>query len=167
MCGLKKRCLLGTAAIVVGVVVATLSGAQDSGPGDADPREQAVREMIERYFMTWSAQDLDRYGQCFIPQAVIQLIDPQGRVATMPLKRFLDGQRQSQQEAGQRMVETPESIEVRFEARLARVVVFWKLVAGERVEYGYDHFTLMHSGGQWRIANLIFYSTPEEEGPPK
>jgi pyroglutamyl-peptidase len=115
--------------------------------------------------MTWSAQDLDRYGQCFIPQAVIQLIDPQGRVATMPLKRFLDGQRKSHQEAGQPMVETPESIEVHFEARLARVVVFWKLVAGERVEYGYDHFTLMQSGGQWRIANLIFYSTPEEEGP--
>jgi pyroglutamyl-peptidase len=166
MYGLKKRCLVSAGAIVVGIVVATLSGAQD-GASESDPREQAVSEMIERYFMTWSAQDLDRYGQCFIPQAVIQLIDPQGRVATMPLKRFLDGQRQSQQEAGRAMVETPESIEVRFEARLARVVVFWKLVDGDRVEYGYDHFTLMQSGGQWRIANLIFYATPEEEGPQR
>jgi hypothetical protein len=39
------------------------------------------------------------------------------------------------------------------------VIVFWKLTVGEREETGYDHFTLMQSGGQWRIANLIFYES--------
>ncbi|HMP07864.1 MAG TPA: hypothetical protein PJ982_16055, partial [Lacipirellulaceae bacterium] len=66
-------------------------------------------------------------------------------------------------EAG--MTETPESIDVRLEGRVARVLVFWKLIEGERVEHGYDHFTLLESDGQWRIAHLIFYATPESERP--
>ena len=36
----------------------------------------------------------------------------------------------------------------------------WKLTAGKRVEYGYDHFTLMKQDGQWRIVNLVFYGAP-------
>lgn len=157
-----RRALLAVAVVAMGPAGGR---AQEADSVAADPREAAVRELIERYFLTWSAQDIDRYGQCFVPQAVIQLIDPQGRVATMPLRRFLDGQRQAQRTSPNRMVETPESIDVRFEGRLARVVVFWKLVDGDREEFGYDHFTLMLADGQWRIANLIFYATPKDEAP--
>ncbi len=131
----------------------------------ADEREKDVREFIDRYFRTWSAKDMERYGQCFMPQAAIQLIGPDGRLTTTPLRPFLESQREGHRKSKTGMTEAPESVDVRFEGRLARVVVFWKLVEGERVEYGYDHFTLMPSNGEWRIANLIFYATPEEEGP--
>jgi hypothetical protein len=124
-----------------------------------DPQEKAVRDMIERYFSTWSAQDIDRYGQCFMPQAAIQLVSKEGGLVTMPLRQFLSTQRKAHEETTEPMKEAPESVEVRFEGKLARVIVFWKLTVGTREETGYDHFTLMQSGGQWRIANLIFYES--------
>lgn len=128
-----------------------------------DPREQEVRDLIDRYFLTWNAKDVDRYGQCFMPQAAVQLMDPAGRLTTLPLRAFLDTQREAHR-AGEDLHETPENVEVRLEGRIARAIVHWKLVAGERVQWGYDHFTLVKIGGQWRIANLIFYETQGEEG---
>jgi pyrrolidone-carboxylate peptidase len=123
-------------------------------------REQEVREFIDRYFLTWSNQDMERYGQCFMPQAAIQIIDDNGQLTTVPLAPFLRSQQESHRRAANRMTETPESVEIRFEAKLAHALVYWKLVDGQRTEYGYDHFTLMRSNGQWRIAHLIFYTTP-------
>jgi pyroglutamyl-peptidase len=135
-----------------------------------DPQEKAIRDLIDRYFSTWSAQDIDRYGQCFMPQAAIQLVNKEGGLVTMPLRQFLMTQRKAHEENTEPMKETPESVEVRFEANLARVIVFWKLTVGEREETGYDHFTFMQSGGQWRIANLIFYESaklgPERDSSP-
>jgi pyroglutamyl-peptidase len=128
-----------------------------------DPREQEVRDLIDRYFLTWNAKDVDRYGQCFMPQAAIQLMDPNGRLTTLPLRAFLETQREAHR-AGEDLHETPEHVEVRLEGRIARAIVHWKLVAGERVQWGYDHFTLVKVGDQWRIANLIFYETQGEEG---
>ena len=60
-----------------------------------------------------------------------------------------------------RSIEVPESIEIRFEQKLARVVAHWRLNAGTRVQKGYDHFTLIHDRGRWRIANLLFYATSD------
>jgi pyroglutamyl-peptidase len=129
----------------------------------ADPREKEVRELIDRYFKSWSNQDLVRYGQCFMPQAAIQLIDPHRGLITMPLAPFLQSQQQAHQASPNQMTETPETIQIRFDAELAHALVYWKLVDGERLEYGYDHFTLMKSDGKWRIANIVFYAVK----PPK
>ena len=129
----------------------------------ADPQEKEVRELLDRYFASWSNQDLVRYGQCFMPQAAIQLIDPNRGLITMPLAPFLQSQQQAHQASPNKMTETPETIKIRFDADLAHALVYWKLVDGERLEYGYDHFTLMKSDGKWRIANLVFYAVP----PPK
>jgi hypothetical protein len=131
-------------------------------PATADPREAAVREMLEGYFRSWSRQDLERYGRCFLPQAAVQVIDPRGRLGTMPLQPFLNSQKVAHKEAKTPLTETPEKIEVRFEGKLARAVVYWKLAGGEKVEYGYDHFTLIETGSGWKIANLIFYSVGKE-----
>jgi hypothetical protein len=152
--------LLGVATLLT--IAPFLSRAQDAA---ADPREEAVRELITRYFRTWSAKDMERYAQCFMPQAAIQLIDPAGKLITMPLRPFIESQREGHRKSEAGMTEAPESIDIRFEGRTARVVVFWKLVEGERTEFGYDHYTLMQSDGKWRIANLLFYATPEEERP--
>jgi hypothetical protein len=54
-------------------------------------------------------------------------------------------------------------MDIRFEGKLARAAVFWKLTAGQRTETGYDHFLLMKSQGAWRIINLTFYSSPSLE----
>lgn len=123
-----------------------------------DPREKEVRELIDRYFKSWSNQDLVRYGQCFMPQAAIQLIDPDRGLITMPLAPFLQSQQQAHQASPNKMTETPESIKIRFDAELAHALVYWKLVDGQRLEFGYDHFTLMKSDGKWRIANIVFYA---------
>lgn len=162
------RCLAAWVA-AFGLVLAGLSGhrlaygeetigAAKPPAASVDARDADVRKLIERYFKSWSSRDLDRYGQCFMPQAAVQLVDEQGRLITMPLAPFLKSQKLAHERAKQPMTETPQTIEVRFEAKLARAVVRWKLVEGERTTLGYDHFTLMETPAGWRIANLIFYN---------
>jgi hypothetical protein len=145
------------------VAFRTFSGATAQQPAATEAREQDVKQFLEGYFRSWSRQDLQRYGQCFLPQAAIQVIDPAGRLGTVPLGPFLKSQELAQKEAKTPMTETPESMEVRFEGKLARAVVYWKLVDGEKVETGYDHFTLMETAAGWRIAHLIFYTTPPKK----
>lgn len=155
---MNRTMLLAVALAVGAATVGFLSrstSAQSSAA--ADPREAAVREMLEGYFRSWTRQDMERYGRCFMPQAAVQVIDPAGRLGTMPLQPFLNSQKVAHKEAKTPLTETPETIDVRFEGKLARAVVYWKLVDGEKVEYGYDHFTLMETAAGWKIANLIFY----------
>lgn len=148
---------LAAAALLVAAAAGYALAAE---PAESDPRTAEVQQLVDRYFRSWSGQDMDRYGQCFMPQAAVQMIDDAGRLVTMPLTPFLRSQRDAHRTAPQPMVETPESVQIRFDGNLAHALVGWKLVAGDRVEYGYDHFTLMRSDGQWRIANLVFYTTP-------
>ena len=60
-------------------------------------------------------------------------------------------------------IEVPVKTDITFEADLARAVVYWKLTAGPRTQFGYDHFTLIKQDGEWKIANLVFYGTKERE----
>ncbi len=123
-----------------------------------DPRLAEIEKLIRRYFSTWSNQDIKAYGECFADQAVIQLIDRGGSIQTANLKPFLDGQRQAHRRAANRLIEVPESIDIHLHARLANVIVFWKLTDGPaRVDYGYDHFTLVKNKDGWRIVNLVYY----------
>lgn len=124
--------------------------------------EKEVRAFVEHYFRVWSDQDMDGYDDCFMTDAAIQHINDQGQLFTIPRPRFITSQRDAHRRSPSRMVEVPESIEIRFEQKLARAVVSWKLTAGARVEKGYDHFTLKRDRGRWRIANLLFYSTGDE-----
>ena len=156
--------LLGLAGASLLIAIAAGIGVAADPPA-ADAMKAEVTELLQRYFHTWSSQDMERYGQCFMPQAAVQVIDQNGKLVTMPLAPFLRSQQEAHRRSANPMIETPESIEVRFDAKLAHALVYWKLVDGQRVDRGYDHFTLMRSGGQWRIANLIFYSTAEEKTP--
>ncbi|MDG3006157.1 nuclear transport factor 2 family protein [Paludisphaera mucosa] len=129
---------------------------------DATAREKEARAFVERYFKVWSDRDMDGYDDCFMTDASIQHIDGQGQLFTIPRPRFVASQRDAHRRSPSRMIEVPESIEIRFEQELARAVVYWKLTAGDRVQKGYDHFTLRRDRGRWRIVNLLFYSTDEE-----
>jgi len=126
-----------------------------------DERETEVKHAIERYFQTWSDQDMEEYGASFMDDACVQFIDSEGELITLALAQFLDGQREGHRRAPYPQTEVPETMDIRFEADLARVVVYWKLTAGPRTEYGYDHFTLVKHMGKWRIINLVFYVTEQ------
>lgn len=129
----------------------------------SDPRAADVQELIRRYFRTWSAQDMQGYGACFLDGACVQFLTADGQLRLSQLPEFLAGQRQAHRMALHRQTEVPETIDIRFEGELARVVVYWKLTAGPKLEYGYDHFTIVKSRGIWRIANLLFYVTKSTE----
>ncbi len=139
---------------------------EQTGPADEparkpsdDPRYPAVKTFVEHYFSTWSEQDMDGYDACFLPDAVIQFIDANGSISTAGKQRFVASQRAFHRGSNTRTVEVPENIDIRFEGKLARAVVYWKLTSGARIERGYDHFTLMTEEGHWRIVNLLFYGT--------
>ncbi len=130
---------------------------------DEDPRLGEVRTFVDRYFRSWSDQDMNTYDSCFLPEAVIQFIDDRGAITSKGKTRFVSEQREVHRRSVERNVEVPESVEVRLEGRLAHAVVIWKLTSGERVQKGYDHFTLLKREGKWRIVNLTFYATAMEE----
>src|SRR5262249_28013389 len=119
-----------------------------------------VKEFVNRYFRTWSEQDIKGYDACFMPDACIQHIGPQGQLTTSLRAPFIASQRDYHMNSPDKTTEVPVTIDIRFEEKLARAVVYWKLTAGARTEWGYDHFTLLQHEGNWRIVNLVFYSTP-------
>ena len=99
---------------------------------------------------------MDAYADGFLPEATIQFIDPKGTVQTQTAKVFLSEQRRYQSQRPAK--EAPLSIDIRFEEKLARAVVFWQLDdSAGRSKTGYDHFTLIEQNGRWKIINLVFY----------
>lgn len=148
-------------AFVLDLLDAWLRQRVPAGPAAAaQGRDEAeVRTLIDRYFERWSAQDIQGYGECFDPGAVVQLIDGAGHVRSASLDSFLESQRRAHQVAAEPMVETAESVDIAWADRLAHVVVRWKLRKGKAAEeVGYDHFTLRRVDGRWRIVNLVFYA---------
>jgi pyroglutamyl-peptidase len=130
------------------------------GEGGETREHKEIKEFIGRYFRTWSNQDMKGYEACFLPEASIQHISAAGRLTTSSRPQFIASQRNYHRTSPVRTTEVAESVDIRLEGKLARVVVFWKLTAGARMEWGYDHFTLIRQDGGWRIVNLVFYETP-------
>ena len=124
----------------------------------ANPERAAVEKLIENYFKSWSEQRMRDYGNCFADGAVIQEVGS-GEILTQMKDPFVATQSTYHKMAIFKAVEVPVRTAITFEAELARVVVYWKLTAGPRIQYGYDHFTLMKQKGEWKIVNLVFYST--------
>ena len=128
-----------------------------------DARTADVKQFVERYFKTWSNREMEAYGEGFLAESIVQFIDAKSQVTTQGTVEFLAEQRRFQ--AQRHLREIPLTIEIRFEGRLARAVVYWRLDDGSLTSrYGYDHFTLVERDGKWRILNLAFYSAP---GPEK
>ena len=128
---------------------------------EEDKRAPEVKKFVERYFSTWSNNEMDAYADCFLSDAVIQFIDVKGQLQSQGKRSFIADQRTVQ--ARSPGLEVPETIDIRFEPNLARAVVYWKLTMNKRVEYGYDHFTLARQDGKWKIVNLVFYKAPPAE----
>ena len=139
------------------VVLRRLAPAANGGSADG-PRAAEVEKLIRRYFRTWSAQDLEGYGECFWEDSSAQFIDAGGKIVHFTRPEFLASQREFLR-SGPRATEVPESIDIRFESELARVVVYWKLTVGPQEVFGYDHFTLLERDGKWGIVNLVWHET--------
>ena len=136
----------------------TRASAEQVSKRAEDPRRPELEEFIRTYFRTWSDRDIEGYDACFLPNASIQFIDSRGKLTTYARAQFVADQRKHHRTARHRMTEVPESIDIRFESKLARAIVYWKLTAGPTIDFGYDHFTLIKHRGKWRIVNLVFYS---------
>ncbi|MFM7037636.1 MAG: nuclear transport factor 2 family protein [Planctomycetaceae bacterium] len=137
------------------------SSADESGKAAApaapvNPERAAVEKLVRNYFKSWSEQRMRDYADCFAENAVIQEVDD-GDVRTQLKDPFVVEQTNYHRIAVFKAVEVPVQTSISFEAELARVVVYWKLTAGPRVQYGYDHFTLVKVNQDWKIVNLVFY----------
>ena len=127
--------VLATAALSVAAVLAvvsyrSLAASPVTGSTD-DPRAKEVEELIRRYFRTWSNQDMKGYGACFLEDSTIQYIDADDQLKPSDLHSFVAHQGELLR-TGQKETEVPESIDIRFEAKLAHVVVYWKLTVGQK-----------------------------------
>lgn len=132
------------------------TGSNPSPAPASNPERAAVEKLVRNYFKSWSDQRMRDYSDCFADNAVIQEINS-GEIITQLKDPFVAAQTTYHRMAVFRAVEVPVQTSISFEAELARVVVYWKLTAGPRVQYGYDHFTLMKIGQDWKIVNLTFY----------
>jgi hypothetical protein len=137
------------------------SGGESDREGTDGPRQREVEAAVRHYFDSWSTRKMDDYGRCFHAQGVIQMRDARGDVQTFLKTPFVEWQRQVVRQATEPMVETPEEITIEFEQEIARVEVLWKLRARDRIDFGYDHFTLLKEDGRWQILHLLFYSIPD------
>ncbi len=112
----------------------------------------ALGDFVNRYFGTWSAQDIDGYGRCFHPNARIWF----GTGSSMGLPEFLDSQRRAHEQSPVRLTEVPLSWEGQVNEGLAHVRVHWELRRGTEPVRGYDFFTLVFTEGRWQIIALTF-----------
>jgi pyroglutamyl-peptidase len=125
---------------------------------DNNTETRAVERLIQNYFQSWSDQRMKDYGDCFADDSVVQEISG-GRIHTQMKGPFVTTQATYHKMALFKAVEVPVRTDISFQGELAYAVVYWKLTAGPRTQFGYDHFTLMKQKDQWKIVNLVFYGT--------
>ena len=124
-----------------------------------DPSITQVRTFLTRYFKVWSDRDMAAYEALFDPTAVVHFVDKSGKVIAIPRPPFIQSQRESHASATVPMTEHAERMEIHLspDARVAQAAVKWKLVHGDKITQGWDHFTLLRRDDAWHILNLVFY----------
>ena len=118
--------------------------------------DKEIRSFLERYFATWSAQDMDGYGACFHDQARITFVGKGGRSESMGLTDFLHSQRMAHQTSPVKMNEVPLEMNIHTGKSITQAAVTWKLTKGSDAETGTDYFTLIKAEGGWHIIALAF-----------
>ena len=124
--------------------------------GGAASDDKEVRTFLERYFPTWSAQDMDGYGGCFHSQARITYVGKNGQIESMGLTDFLHSQRMAHETSPVKMTEVPLEMKIHAGKLITQAAVTWKLSKGAETNTGTDNFTLVKDNGSWRIIALAF-----------
>lgn len=122
------------------------------------PQQVEIETFLQRYFSTWSAQDMEGYGACFDPAARIIFVEKNGRASSQGLTDFLHGQKLGHQRSPVPMTEVPTAMRISGDTRVAFAEVPWRLTKGRDVVTGVDYFTLARDGSGWRILALAFYN---------
>ena len=122
------------------------------------PEEPAVRSFLGRYFSTWSAADMEGYGNCFHPLARIVFVGRNGESRSEGLTDFLHGQKMGHASSTEAMTEVPTSMSITMEDRGAQALVRWKLTKGNSIVTGTDLFTLVSTPKGWKIMSPVFYN---------
>ena len=148
----------GCIRLVLGAMLCLVGVSCDRAPVPAPhPDEPAVRAFLERYFSTWSSQDMDGYGGCFAPEARVTYVEKGGALSSQGLTDFLHGQKMGHELSKVPMKEVPLVMQISGDMRVAQAAVSWKLTKGDVVERGWDYFTLRKGQDGWRIVSLVFY----------
>ncbi len=138
---------------VLGLLPSCGAGAPAKHEDDAK-----IRAFLEHYFATWSAKEMDAYGDCFHPQARVMFVSKDGSVDSQGLSDFLYGQKLGHEKSAEPMVEKPLTMEIMGDAVVVQAKVTWLLTKGKAETRGVDYFTLKREGGGWKIAALVFYN---------
>ena len=138
--------------LVSSFLIACGQQASETSGNDTD-----VREFLTRYFSTWSAKDMDGYGECFHEQARISFVH-HGTPHTQGLTDFLHSQKLSHATATTAMTEVPTDMKIFRDERTAQASVRWKLTKGSDITTGTDCFTLIKTPAGWKIMSLVFYN---------
>ncbi len=123
----------------------------------AHPDEAAVRSFLERYFSTWSAQDMVGYGECFSNEARVFYAEKSGALTSQGKIDFLHGQEMAHTKSTEKMTEVPNVMAISGDSRIAQAGVKWTLTKGSTSETGLDYFTLRKGDDGWKIVSLVFY----------
>jgi hypothetical protein len=135
-----------------------LVGSSCSKGSGSNPEEKSIKPFLEKYFSTWSAKDFEGYGGCFHPSARVTFVDRSGESVSQSLTDFLHSQRISHAQANHPMSESPTSMAISGDARVAQASVRWRLIKGAESVTGTDFFTLIKTPDGWRIIALVFYN---------
>jgi hypothetical protein len=140
------------------VLFSALLLSQCAPSATAHPDEPAIREFLNRYFSTWSAQDMDGYGACFGEQARITYVEKGGASRSQGLTDFLHGQKLGHAQSPVKMIEVPLDMKISGDTRVAQAAVKWQLTKGAEIVTGMDYFTLVKTPQGWKIAALVFFN---------
>jgi hypothetical protein len=124
----------------------------------AHPEQAPIEALLQRYFATWSARDMEAYGACFDPGARVSFVEKNGRSSSQGLTDFLHGQKLAHQRSTSPMTEEPVAMRISGDSRVAFAEVRWRLLKGGEIVTGVDFFTLARGRDGWRILALVFYN---------
>ena len=147
-----SRFMKGTLLLLAAVLVVAC---QKSG-SDA-LQNPAATKLLHHYFESWSAKQMDAYGNCFDDAARIYFIGKDEKVVAQAKIDFVHEQRVLQDEAVEPMKEVPLDIKLQGDDKVLQAAVTWVLTQGAREVRGTDFFTLRKVSGEWKILSLAFY----------
>lgn len=124
----------------------------------AESRDRLLDQTVESYFKVWSKGDMEGYSSIFHKSAVIQYKSRTGQMITEQLSDFIAGQRNAHRLNPGKMNEIPLEKRYHQNGDTAQVQVRWKLSTPNMTATGWDHFTFIRTGGDWKIIYLYFYS---------
>jgi hypothetical protein len=128
------------------------------GGSEASVDEAGVKKVLQQYFDSWSARDMEKCGQCFDDNARICLLE-NGQLKDQGKMDFIHEQTMLHLQSSAPMKEVANQFRVQGDDKVAQAAVTWVLTIGDRKITGTDFFTLRRDNSSWKIINLTFYGS--------